>query len=151
MAQKKNSVVDRDLGWSEFKARLRDTNGFVVDVGFLEGGTHSVAFYAAMNEFGTATIPSRPFMRSTFDKNAQKYSDILVRRLRRAAEGKGSLRSAYIAAATEVRNDLIKAIVGWKEPPNADSTIEKKGVDNPLVDTGTMQRAIRFEVRQKVL
>lgn len=64
-------------GGQAFKEHLKKlAQKSQIKVGIMESATNgdseSVAEYAAMNEFGTKAIPSRPFMRQTF---AQKNQD----------------------------------------------------------------------------
>ena len=40
--------------------------------------------------------------------------------------------------------DVQQAIVQLKSPPNAQSTIDKKKSDNPLIDTGQLVSSIRW-------
>jgi hypothetical protein len=49
-------------------------------------------------------------------------------------------RNAAIRWFTDPRN-------GW--PPNAPSTIARKGSDRPLIDTGQLRRAITYVVTEK--
>ncbi|MCY1185956.1 hypothetical protein D9M73_267810 [compost metagenome] len=37
-------------------------------------------------------------------------------------------------------------ITDLKDPPNAKSTIAKKGSDNPLIDSGHMRQSIRYVI-----
>ena len=66
-------VTDRDLGWKKIKQELEVASRLEVAVGLLQGDKNGdgvqIAEYAAYNEFGTDTIPSRPFMRTAFDEN----------------------------------------------------------------------------------
>jgi len=40
-------------------------------------------------------------------------------------------------------------ITEWTEPPNAPSTVASKGYNDPLHDSGTMTRAVTYQVRYK--
>lgn len=139
----RRTTTDRDLGWKKFAASVRSMKGKqAVDVGFF---LEEVALYAAANEFGTDKIPSRPFIRQTVDKNQAKY----LRMMERAGLRIGPTlkpADALIPIANELRNDLITAIQTWQSPPNAPATVDKKGYDAPLVETGQMQRAITWRV-----
>jgi hypothetical protein len=138
-------VIDRDRGFKAFKRRLGQADDLRVVVGYVDS---RIATYAAANEYGTEHIPSRPFMRSTADSNADKYAAELQRLMERViVTGKGTPVGALTRVGLMHRNDLIKAITSWTSPPNAPATIERKGTDAPLRDTGTMQRAIAVEVR----
>jgi len=148
-------VIDRDRGWEAFKQVLKESGDLVLVVGIAGDANESIATYASANEYGTRTIPSRPAWRTTFDQNRAKYSDAVNQAYARAIAGRsGTARNELLKVGIGVRNDLIDAIIGWTDPPNALSTQIAKGgskgpVNNPLVDTGAMQRAIAFEVRAR--
>lgn len=139
----RRTTTDRDLGWKKFATSVRAMKGKqAVDVGFF---LDEVALYAAANEFGTDKIPSRPFIRQTVDKNQAKYLRMMERAGLRIGPGL-SPADALIPIANELRNDLITAIQTWQSPPNAPATVDKKGYDAPLTETGQMQRAITWRV-----
>lgn len=143
------AVIDRDTGWSEFKALIADANEKEVVVGIMKG---EIATYAAVNEYGSPAnnIPSRPFMRTTIDDNAQEFAQLLRDRINAAiARQQTTVDGALKLVGLQVRNRMIGTIKRWTEPPNAPSTIRRKGESNPLVDTGAMQQSITFEVREK--
>ena len=139
MAKSKSKTTDRDLGFRKFAAAQRANKGKrFVDVGYF---VEAIAEYAAANEFGTATIPSRPFMRQTFDKNRDKYLRLMQAATVRINAGTKPV-DALMPIANEVRNDYILAIQSGAFKANAESTVDKKGYNAPLVETGQMQRAI---------
>lgn len=140
--------TDKDLGWSDFIKELKELRKHPagsVDVGFF---APEIAQRAAFNEFGTRRIPSRPFIRSTVDANQKKYNKGMTRAGARTAGGMAPAK-ALIPVANQLRNDLINAIITWDDPPNAESTIAQKGANNPLVDTGEMQRNIQIRTGGK--
>jgi hypothetical protein len=142
-------VIDRDLGWSDFLSLIADADDKVVVVGILDG---EIADYAAVNEYGSPSnnIPSRPFMRTTIDDNAQELAKMLRDRVNAAiARRNTTATGALKAVGLHARNLMVKSIRNWTDPPNEASTIERKGDNNPLVDTGAMQASITFEVRRK--
>lgn len=47
---------------------------------------------------------------------------------------------AFAAGATQ------QYITDLRDPPNAPYTIEKKGSDNPLIDTGSMRSSVTYKV-----
>jgi hypothetical protein len=155
MAQK-GKVQDIDHGWIAFRELLDTLNDHELVVGIVEGAT---ATYAAANEYGVpkddgSRIPSRPFMRHTIDVNAKRYSEILKRAIGRQIKLRAPDLQPLFVLGIKVRNDMIRTIVSWKDPENALSTQKAKGrkgkpVNNPLVDTGHMQRSIVFEIRRK--
>lgn len=136
---------DKDTGWSEL---IRDLTRLGKDptqvaVGFF---TEEVATYATVNEMGSPSnnIRERPFMRTTFDINEDKYTKMLEDAVRRSVEGGGEIQ--LLPVGNEVRNDLIDTIINWTKPENKKSTVDAKGFDNPLVDTGQMQRAVQVHL-----
>lgn len=131
-----------DKFFSDFSQMVSDEVG--VNVGYF---TQEVAAYAAVNEFGSnnGEIPERPFMRSAFDANQNKYEGLMKKAASRALSGADPIKAMF-SVGNEIRNDIIRSIVSWSDPPNADSTVATKKVNNPLVNTGQMQRALNVEV-----
>lgn len=141
-------IKDKDLGWSAFQKelkKLKSNPSGSVDVGFF---APEIAQRAAFQEFGTKTIPQRPFIRTTIDRNEVRYFKGMAKAGEKMAQG-APPGKALIPVANQVRNDLISAIIDWTDPPNAPSTIAKKGANNPLVDTGEMQRNIQIKAGEK--
>lgn len=46
----------------------------------------------------------------------------------------------------KVVDDLKDAVTNFQTPANAESTIEKKGFNKPLVDTGVMRDSIMYDI-----
>lgn len=118
--------------------------GIQSDAGKEDDGT-TILDVAIYNEFGTETIPSRPFLRGSFDANKDEAARTMEHLLHKAEKG---------ASATVVLNTLGQ----WYEAkvkhytrggtqyfkPNAPGTIKRKGSEVPLIDTGKMINAIRY-------
>lgn len=137
---------DTDKGFSKIVGTLRRLGrrtGLSIEVGFFDEENSKKAFF---NEFGTGDIPERAFMRTAFDQHTRKYERIWRQELKDLTDGRGSPESAGIRLANEARTDLINSIRGWRTPPNTPETAREKGANNPLVDTGAMQRAITFRI-----
>lgn len=121
--------------------------GATVRVGFLEGATYPdgtpVAAVAAYNEFGTARIPPRPFMRDTIDEHQYGWGQALGKALNATGyDADAALKMIGEGISRQVQ-DSIRAM---KAPPNAPATIAKKGFDKPLIDTGHMLNSVGYEV-----
>ena len=162
-----NKATDTDRGYKRLLADLAAITDPVVLVGIRQDkgaevpprvladgstkpGSATVAEYAAYNEFGTPTTPSRPFLRRTMDKNRPKYADRLTMIVGDAVDGKRPLEQGMEYLGLEGVRDVKRAITDWKSPPNADSTKRrKKGVNNPLIDTGRLRASIDHEVRME--
>jgi hypothetical protein len=46
-----------------------------------------------------------------------------------------------------IKDQLTRAVIDFSDPNNAPSTVAKKGFDNPLIDTGIMQKAVGYEIK----
>jgi hypothetical protein len=128
-------------------------SGGVVNVGFLEGASYPagsenaglpVAQVAFWNEFGTVNAPTRPFFRGMIAQNSPEWGEQLGANIKLA--GYNSQRALELQG-TVMKDQLVKSIVDTTSPPNAPSTIARKGFDKPLIDTGYMQRSADFVVK----
>lgn len=144
------NVIEKDLGIGidEIFAACRGLSGRGVKVGVMSGsypdGT-SVVDVAYWNEFGTSKMPSRPFIRQTFEKNGSdidKVSRTLIGGIMTGAfNPDGALRELgdwYKGVMQEVLRD-------GSYIANAASTLAQKNGSKPLVDTGQLLQSIRWE------
>jgi hypothetical protein len=122
-----------------------------LNVGFFQSSRYpngtSVATVAAINEFGTAKIPERPFFRNATAKVQPKLLSIL----RREIDPETMVITPSIAEKLGLVfvGAIQKEIVDLKEPPNAPATIKaKQGKDNPLIDTGFLRQSVTYEVKR---
>lgn len=119
-----------------------------LQVGFFENATYPdgtpVAAVAAYNEFGTATIPPRPFMRNTIAHNQPRWGELLGATLKATGY---SARNALDMAGEKMASQMQIEIKNMETPPNAPRTIERKGFDKPLIDTGHMLNSVSHEVK----
>lgn len=158
------TVVDRDFGYNELVeslADLDDSDGLAVLVGFLatEAGDDLIT-YAAANEFGTDVIPERSFLRSTVDLHRADYEKeladavgLMIDSVSKGGVFSGGGRAAIAQAKKALQRlglravgDVQAQIVEIRDPPNAPSTIARKGSSNPLIDTGRMRQSVSFVV-----
>lgn len=149
---RRTKLVDR--GYIARMRRLRELNGLAVtvgvqsDAGASESGT-LIAEYAAYNEFGTRTIPSRPAMRNAFDTNAPELTDT-IKVLKDAVEdGKETAQGAAGLLGELHQQQVQDQIRSNTPPPNAASTVQAKGSSKTLIDTGAYLQAIRWRVEKK--
>lgn len=149
-----------------------------VKAGVLEGATNakgtSVLQYAPIQEFGgiipvtkkmrgflaavygiylkkttgVISIPSRPFLRTTYEQNADKW----VEHLGRAIEAGRSVEDALELVGMEMEDDIINTIKSNLPPPNSEATNKIKAQEAPaalgktLQFTGTLIHSIKHEV-----
>lgn len=145
-------IVVKDLGFDSVVKKLKGLRGTTVVVGLMGGAAHvyddgtTVVSVAAFNEFGTSTIPARPFIRSTMDEQRQNIGDLVQKLAGRIADGKIDRDRAARFLGEFAKSKIQKKIVDLREPPNAQSTIDSKGSSNPLIDTGAMRQAVTYAV-----
>lgn len=91
-------------------------------------------------------IPERSYLRSGYDENiddiADKIEEMLPDVLLNDVAPSAFMEGIGLEFATLIRNKL-KSI---RDPANSDMTTERKGSNNPLIDTGRLVGAIRHEV-----
>lgn len=125
-------------------------NGGTLRVGFLEKATYPdgkpVAMIAAINEYGApaAGIPPRPFFRNMIAAKSGEWAPAIANLL--PANGYDAVKVLDLAGAA-IEGQLRQSIIDTNEPPNAPSTIAKKGFNKPLVDTGHLLKSVDHEVK----
>lgn len=109
-----------------------------------ESGDLTMAQLGAVLHFGTEDghIPARPWLDTGVDSGTQDILETI-----RSAAGKGlpldaALEQVGVVAAGAVQEYITELRI----PPNAMSTIERKGSDNPLIDTGAMRHSVSYAV-----
>lgn len=145
------------IGGKKFKIALDAIShgiekGGTLKVGFLDGATYpaedgrpslSVAQVAFWNEFGTKRAPPRPFFRTTISEQSKTWGDKLGKAVV-FYKYDGAL--ALSAVGLSMKDDITASIARWTTPPNAASTIARKGFNKPLIHTGVMQRSVDYAV-----
>jgi hypothetical protein len=143
----------RDTGLRRFQQRMQSlaqgekavTVGVHSDAGGGYEGGASVLDVATMAEFGIGQ-PQRSFVRAW----AEEHKDDANASIRRIAQGvvAGKLdeRSALEQLGLWAVGSMQARISAGIEPPNAPSTIAKKGSSTPLIDKGQLRSSITHKV-----
>lgn len=120
----------------------------------------AVTNVAAWNEFGTRSIPERPFFRQAIKTMKPKVDRFLERRVdpkemvvdRQLAGQVGELAKAEIQ--TSIRNlhqppnSPVTIRGGWVSTPSGKPYLVKgKGSSNPLIDTGFMRISTSYQIK----
>lgn len=126
------------------------SNAASVDVGFMGNATEpdgtSTALVAALNNYGTGRVPPRPFFTLAVEKNKGRWPINLGTALKK---NKMNAATALGLLGLEVKEEIQDEIREMTTPPNAPSTIARKGFDKPLVDTSTMLKSVTLKVNAK--
>ena len=110
----------------------------------------AIYMYANFNEYGTSDIPSRPFFRTALNNNRKYIKEQLKELLGKVATGKMTGEKALKSIGLEVQGLIQDSIKNGNWESNAPGTIRaKNGMGQPLIDTGSMLRAVSFEIRRK--
>lgn len=113
----------------------------------------TIAQIASWNEFGNGKRnPERPFIRGWFDSTSGRAG---VRQLQRALMAQivrdpaaFSQRKAAQILGVYAVGGIKKYIADGVPPANAQSTIERKGSDKPLIDTGQLRSSITYRLKK---
>ena len=151
------AIVDKDRGYRAYMTRMLSLKSPAhVDVGILEaagGEAHgddaiSVIEVAVFNEFGTATIPERSFIRAWFDENEAKLQADFAVLMQGVAAGKHTRQQALELLGQRCVGQIQQRIADGIEPANAPSTIRRKGSSTPLVDKGILRSSVSYRVSE---
>ena len=124
--------------------------GFVDDKADKKVNGVEIWLYANFNEYGTSNIPSRPFFRTALNNNRKYIKEQLKELLGKVATGKMTGKMALKSIGLEVQGLIQDSIKNGNWESNAPSTIRaKNGTGQPLIETGSMLRAVSFEIRRK--
>lgn len=126
--------------------------GADLKVGFLAGATYSdgkpVAMIASIQEFGAprAGIPARPFFRNMIAAKKGEWPRAIADLIK---DNDYDVGKAFNIAGYAIAGQLRQSIIDTNTPPNAPSTIAKKGFNAPLRDSGHMLNSIGHQVTTK--
>jgi hypothetical protein len=152
---------DQDKGWKSLRARLGAANTLIVTVGVHapEGAKEepgpdgkskiTVAEIATIHEYGMGGSPERSFIRAWADQNVAA-NDMALRKIAQAVirgqyDGRTGLERFGLLAVGQIQTRISNGI----PPPNAESTIKRKGSSTPLIDSGILRSSIRHLVKNK--
>lgn len=123
-----------------------------VEVGFPSGSIGgkrpvdaAVIAVAMFNEFGTRTIPERPFIRNTIRSHRDEYIEAMAEGAAAVVRGESDIEDALSKLGLKAAGDIQRAMPGTP-PPNKPSTVAKKGSSKTLIDTGRLRQSITWKV-----
>ncbi len=150
-------ITDIDHGFLRIRRELKKMNEVYVKVGILSDagtypenqGNQNLADVAIANEYGTETIPPRPFMRQSFDKNQSEIVDFEEKQKSQIFLGEISTEKALDTLGVFFKGKIQEEFVEGKFAKNAPVTIARKGSSQPLIDTGRLRQSIDHQVETK--
>ena len=124
--------------------------GFVGDKADKKVDGVEIWLYAIKNEYGGGGSPSRPFFRTAINSNRKIIKEEMNNFLLKVGTGKMTGEQALKGIGLIVQGMIQDSIKNGDWQANAPSTIRaKKGKGQPLIETGSMLRAVSFEIRRK--
>lgn len=110
------------------------------EVRFLKSGTG----YMELGVTGPhkINIPARPWLNPGVASATKEIIETIQDSVDRGATLDGTLEAVGVVASGAVRQYM----TDLKTPPNAASTIKKKGSSNPLIDSGAMRASVTHKV-----
>jgi hypothetical protein len=145
-------IKDIDMGLKRIAADIKELGGYEVHVGLHGSETYegtSVIDIGMYNEFGTSRgIPARPFMSRTYDEQVNNAVTFAKHLAGGVIDRKISVTKALTDLGMWYQSEVQKTIRNAKTwaIPNAPGTIKAKGSSSPLIDTGRMVGAVRYEI-----
>lgn len=139
-SQQASNAIRKAL--EEFMTNKSVTVGIHEDAGQHESDDITNASLGAIQEFGTDTIPARPWLNPGALSGSKEYLNIIEKAAASDEPLDMSLNKIGVVAVGLVQ----KYMTELRTPPNAASTIKKKGSSNPLIDSGALRQSVTYKV-----
>lgn len=132
----------------EMLDKYRKQDKAVLKAGIMGGKTYPdgtpVAAVGYANEYGTPTMPARPFFRSTISSNREKLPQMAA-----ALMEKHGVEETLRLLGEHMTGELTQAVMTWADPPNAESTIAQKGYNAPLrANDRILRNSFTYEIEK---
>ena len=111
-------------------------------------GPHTVAEVAIWNHYGTSTIPARPFITLALELHKEELKKLQARLGVAIVMGKITLDQALQLLGVAAVGFIKQTIADGVPPPNAPSTIARKGSSTPLINFGQLRGSITSDVQE---
>lgn len=147
-----HDVEVKDLGEREIMRLYRELGKTEINIGVLSSAGQDMVNIAVWNHFGTKRrgkrhTPERPFLALVFDEYHVQIKNKLAASVKNI-QHRGHIHRELSKVGLFVEGLTKKVITLLDDPPNAPSTIKKKGADNPLIDSGRLRASVSYEIRK---
>ena len=115
-----------------------------------DGETIYLADIANVNNFGSYSrnIPARPFGTTTVTRYQEQIKKIIQVQMNDILEKNKDVKKGFDAIGAVCAGYMKKNLTDGEWKANAQYTIDKKGSDQPLIDTGQMRQSITWRVNE---
>jgi len=109
-----------------------------------------IAVIGAVHEFGSADghIPERSFLRVPLRAERKEFGKIIKMQIPRIMDGQLTSRDVMEQVGAKAVGVSQEAISAGIQPPNADSTVRRKGSATPLKDEGFLSQNITYVIEE---
>ncbi|EMN9740683.1 hypothetical protein REW29_003772 [Klebsiella quasipneumoniae] len=134
-------------GTVKIPAHTRDLNFYVRRDGVSRFAKPSKANFAqsVMIPEHLVTIPSRPYFRKTISEHGPEWGGELGKLMK---ANDFDARKSLALMGERIKGQIQSSIIAFSEPPNAKSTVDQKGFDDPLIWSGHMLNSVDYEVKE---
>lgn len=152
------SVKDTDRGYRQMLKLLTEKDRPILKVGIFgekaaaghENSQMTVGDIAAVHEFGLGNCPERSFVRGFCDENESKVVEFTKKECEEAVKsGADNFIKVLNRLGLYCVAGMQKRIADRIPPPLKDSTIQRKGSDVPLINTGQLRSSITYMLGDK--
>jgi hypothetical protein len=112
-----------------------------------QGGKETVGEIASRHELGLG-VPERSWLRDWVDENRGVIRTDLRNAMTQVLRGRLTKDQAMEILGVKYVGLIQTRIANGIEPPNAPSTIARKGSSTPLIDTGQLRSAVTYILEQ---
>ncbi|CAM0010940.1 tail completion or Neck1 protein [Vibrio phage K367 g1] len=105
----------------------------------LEGEDITMAQLGAVLHFGNQRIPARPWLDVGVRSGSADYLDIIENNSDDLDNALNMIGNIAVGKVQQYMTEL-------QDPPNAPSTVKKKGSSNPLIDTGALRQSVTYSI-----
>lgn len=149
--------------WQKMRRNLLRGGDKEVRVGWMEDNMHPTgiptAQVAQLNEeghingvgskFPGTMTPPRPFMRTGFVPKAAQMFPSFLPMVNQVAMGTTTWTKAHQQMGIKLKSTLQGVIEAWSSPANSPATVDLKGRNDPLIDSGWMLDTVQYKVTRK--
>lgn len=142
------------MSLSDMITAMKQLDGMAIETGFFDTARYpdgtTVAQVAHDNEVGVRANkksgekgqPPRPFMRYANMVGTRELGPVLNSVITKVAQGSLTADEAMGRIGLHFEGAIVDSIKNGKWIPNGRETIERKGFDKPLIDTGAMWQSV---------
>lgn len=161
-----NNTVEKDMGWKHIKTEVKKFKGAYTAVGYFTGMSQGLLTKAWVNEMGAKipvtprmkwwwlfnfgvilkktiiTIPSRPFMRQTFEQNKNRITTVITKELNMIYDGVSTAKMSISRIGEWYTGQVKRIFRTGNFAANSPATAAKKKSSRPLIDTGELRNSV---------